>query len=100
MKCPAEIGGILSELIGVGLLQVRTAGWAGDANLCAAIADHLHNVPHLLDEFTQDGLEYYWEVERPQLRGSADEETLREFEPLWDRLEPYVLTEAAASKKT
>jgi hypothetical protein len=100
MKCPVEIGSILSELIGVGLLQIRTAGWAGEANQCAMIADHLHNLPRLLEAFTHDGLEYYWEVERSQFRGPADEETLREFEPLWDRLEPYVLSEAAASKRT
>jgi hypothetical protein len=44
---PAE-GVACLEILYQGLLLIRSAGWTGDAARAAAIADALHNVPHLL----------------------------------------------------
>jgi hypothetical protein len=48
------------EVLYRGLLCIRTAGWAGDAARAAAVADALHNLPHLLS----NGDEHGWTVER------------------------------------
>lgn len=89
MRCPKEISVILAEIIGTGLFQIRVAGWAGDAGRCAAHADHLHNLPHLLTDFTYEELRTYWDIEREQFLASSDEETSRVFQPLWERLRPF-----------
>jgi hypothetical protein len=38
----------LTEIMYRGFVAIRIAGWAGDAAKAAAIADALHNVPHLV----------------------------------------------------
>jgi hypothetical protein len=51
------------ELLRWTLLYVRNH--SNDTRNCFALADHMHNVPDLLEDFTAERLRYYWEVERP-----------------------------------
>src|SRR5262245_13802322 len=84
MQCPFEIAKVITEMIQVGLLRIRAFGWRGDAAHCAIEADHIHNLPALLRDFSEDALRYYWDVERAAYlrHGPASA-----FEPLWQRLE-------------
>jgi len=45
----AEVEALL-EVLYRGLLEIRLAGYAGDAARAEAIADALHNVPRLISE--------------------------------------------------
>lgn len=44
---------MLLEIMYRGFIAIRTAGWVGDAEKAAAIADALHNAPHLVSSGSQ-----------------------------------------------
>jgi len=94
MNCPPEIAEILLELLRTALLRIRSLAWAGDSRRCAAEADHVHNLPDLLSNFSPERLHYYWTVERPAFLSDpgADDP---QFQELWNRLAAHV--EAAAT---
>lgn len=98
MNCPPNIASILSEILQTGLLQIRVAGWQGDSNLAAEIADHLHNLPNLLLDFSQPRLTYYWEAERAAFQAGVDESIAKPYTDLWERLEPLVYANAESEK--
>ncbi|MEM7014814.1 MAG: hypothetical protein AAF585_25420, partial [Verrucomicrobiota bacterium] len=62
MRCPDEIHEPLSEILYWTLLEVRL--FASDRGYCFALADHAHNIPHLMSDFAPENLFYYWEVEK------------------------------------
>lgn len=64
MTCPAPIAEALHQILYYGLVAIRGAGREGDAETCALEADHLHNIPHLIERFSLDRLRHYLEVER------------------------------------
>lgn len=80
-----EIKMVLLDILRIGLLRIRVLGIGGSAERCSIEADHLHNLPHLIQSFNQDELLYYFDVERPcflaHAKSSADE-----FSVHWDRL--------------
>ena len=88
MQCPADIREVVSEILTAGLLRVRSLAWAGDARRCAVEADHLHNLPSLLENYEPEKLSYYWHVEKPAFVTASRGVCLDEFEPLWARLVP------------
>jgi hypothetical protein len=97
MNCPPEIAEIIFEILRNGLLRIRLTGWRGDAHRCAVEADHLHNLPRLLTQFSADSLRYYWEVERPSFLNQTTNDFLPGFEELWNRLACFV--EAGPSRR-
>ena len=52
------------DLLRSGLANVRNFAHAGRAELCAAEADHLHNVPSLIGEANEHRRLYYLRAER------------------------------------
>ncbi len=91
MRCPAEIADILVALLERGLLRIRALGWEGRAEPCAVEADHLHNLPALLADFSRERLVYYWQIERASYIDRLTPDDVSDWEPLWRRLEPYVV---------
>lgn len=91
MNCPDEIADLFLEVLYRGAIYARAAAWSEDAKLAALEADHIHNVPHLLKNFTREKLDYYWNIER---KGYAFQKKKWEepvgFEELWRQLEPLV----------
>jgi hypothetical protein len=91
MQCPAEIAGIITEILTTGLLRIRALGWSGaNAQRCAVEADHLHNLPALLSDFKPELLAYYWDAERVSFIRQSSPEDVEGFEPLWDALSEFV----------
>ncbi len=64
MNCPPEVEQSVLRILRMGILQGRVAGWEGDAERCAIECDHLHNLPGLLENFSIEALQYYFQVER------------------------------------
>jgi hypothetical protein len=86
--CPQHIAEPLLEILRLGLLAIRAAGFANRGDLCAIHADHLHNLPHLFDHYSDDLLLFYWQVERDKLIQKANPG--RYFEAPWSQLEMII----------
>jgi hypothetical protein len=90
MNCPSELTEVLMKLLMTGHLLIRMHGLSGRADLCAIEADHLHNLPDLVWDYSGARLYYYWAMERPSFAGRARADELRDsWEPLWEQLRPY-----------
>ena len=63
MTCPRDLQTPLLELLYWTMLEVR--GQSKDERYCFTLADHAHNIPHLVEKFSPELLFYYWECERP-----------------------------------
>ena len=90
MICPPDLATILLDIVQLGVLQARAAGWSGDAVGAAAAADHVHNLPGLLNNYTPCGLDYYWTTERSAFLAHCPAEWTQSFLPHWDRLQKHV----------
>ena len=89
MDCPPECARLLSEILYWSLLSIRGHGNNGDAKTCAILADHAHNLPSLIEDFSPEQLRYYWDCERRGLIQNAPL-SAESFEGLWDELRPHV----------
>src|SRR5437764_105171 len=90
MTCPPDAAAILLDVLGQGVLQARAAGWSGDVVRAATEADHVHNLPALLADYSPARLRYYWDVERAGYEAHAGPEKTAAFRPLWNRLRAHV----------
>ncbi|MBO0698786.1 MAG: hypothetical protein J2P46_10355 [Zavarzinella sp.] len=90
MTCPPELGAILLDILRDGLLACRSAGWSGDAGRAAVEADHLHNIPDLLADYSPERLQYYWEVERPVFAKRCSPDQLLMWKEHWERLRRFI----------
>lgn len=86
MNCPSELSGVLLHILRTGVLRIRSLGWSGNAAQCAREADHIHNLPDLLDRYSVDRLKFYWDVERISFIKQSAGADLAMFEPLWSEL--------------
>jgi hypothetical protein len=90
MNCPPEIAAVLLDILTQGLLLARSAGWAGDAQRAALEAEHLHNIPGLLKDFSMERLRYYWDAERPGYARCLTADDHAFWSPLWDKLRDLI----------
>ncbi len=86
MASSPEISELLLDILRTGILRIRSAAWSGDASRCAVEADHIHNLPDLIRNFSPDRLKYYWEVERTCFVDQSSPADLASFEALWTNL--------------
>lgn len=84
MHRQAEVAEILLRILERGLLRIRVLGVTGQSELCTVEADHLHNLPMLVQEPRLDLLSYYYNVERVAFLAQAD--SADQFNSDWDQL--------------
>jgi hypothetical protein len=96
MTCPPAVAAILLDVLTHGLLRVRSAAFSGDSAQAAIEADHLHNIPALLRNYSPELLRYYWEAERPGYAARIGPAARAEWEPLWSALRAAAAREEAA----
>ena len=80
-----EIRITLLKILRIGLLRIRALGSEGSAQQCSVEADHLHNLPGLVESSRPEELLYYYDIERPSFLRRTTSNT-DEFKPLWDQL--------------
>lgn len=98
MNCPESIADAVLAIIRHSLLEARMAGWNGDAELCAVLMDHIHNLPDLLSDYSEERLSYYWDVERPSFINRVSADVSDPFIPHWENLQKSgQLTETTAT---
>lgn len=77
---------VYCEILYWGLLAIRNQ--ADDSELCRSMADHLHNLPALLEDFDNEDLHrFYWDIERPCFIRRSPPQGLVRFQALWAELE-------------
>jgi hypothetical protein len=89
MKCPPEVAEILLDILKWGILRIRQLSWSGNPDRWAVEADHIHNLPDLLGNYSAESLRFYWEVSRPTFIDQSSPAELARFETLWKHLQPY-----------
>ena len=97
--CPRHIAEPLLEILKWGLLAIRAAGFANRGDLCAIHADHLHNLPELIEDYSEDRLLYYWQAERIGFMEKLNPGDYRYFVEPWSRLESIVAELDTDAKK-
>jgi hypothetical protein len=98
MCCPDDVAEVLTAILQTGLLRIRASAWANESERCAIEADHLHNLPSLLAQYSPDLLRYYWVVERTAFLNQSADQDVSSFEPLWNQLERLLKQYAIAVK--
>ncbi len=66
---------------------MRTARTSRDAQI---EANHLHNIPGLLDKFSVDLLQFYIDVERPRYVTQTNDQVLEEMRGAWSELADWL----------
>jgi hypothetical protein len=92
------------RVLSIGLLAIRdVAARRGQADVCEVEADHLHNIPSLLDETNEHRHVYYAVHERglylARIRASADETYLDRTVKLYEEPWKVILGCAMRSQK-
>lgn len=93
MTCPSEIHRALSEILYWTMIEIRC--YSNDSAYCFALADHGHNLPHLIDRFEPDRFYYYWECEKQCLSMALERQGKEIHARLsyeWNILEPLYET--------
>lgn len=90
MNCPPDIAETILQIIRYGILRARAAAWSGDSARSAIEADHIHNLPDLLQNYSPDKLQYYWEGEKPAFVAKVAHDGLGRFQDFWQALEAQV----------
>jgi hypothetical protein len=90
MQCPPEIVEIITDILTIGLLRIRAADWPDRSARCAVEADHLHNLPNLLANYSPELLDYYWDTERPCFVNNSTAEDIEVFRPAWESLAEFI----------
>lgn len=86
MTCPPDIARVIVQILQVAILRIRAGGWREDGARCAVEADHVHNLPALLIDYSDELLRFYWQVERPSFMKRCRPDDLVGYEPLWAEL--------------
>jgi hypothetical protein len=87
VNCPAQIARVLLSILQKGILRTRSLAWLGESERCAVEADHIHNLPDLLAEFSPTKLSHYWYVARTAYANEIPEDQLDDWESLWQQLD-------------
>jgi hypothetical protein len=85
MDMSDEIKTVLLSILRIGLLRIRALGTEGSAQQCSVEADHLHNLPGLVQSPRPDQILYYYNVERTGFLRSTTSNT-DEFKTQWEQL--------------
>ena len=96
MQCPVELSNILAEIIRIGVLRTRHFADNGYVARCVIEADHIHNLPSLLQDYSLALLLFYWQTERSMFMEQNTGDELGQFKPVWARLSCYL--QAAAQQ--
>src|SRR5687768_106289 len=97
MNCPPDVADALIEILRMGILQTRVWADQKDYRRCVQEADHIHNLPGLLNNYNPQLLAFYWNVERPLLIQQISDQQCRAFHPAWDKLRGLVERECGRS---
>jgi hypothetical protein len=86
MNTPPIVQTSLLTILKIGLLNIRYYADGRNLERCAIEANHLHNIPGLLEKFSIDLLKFYIDVERTQYIRETKDQVLEEIRDAWTEL--------------
>lgn len=86
MRSPDDIQTQLLTILEIGIVNIRSHCWAQRYHLCGVEADHVHNIPDLVENFSADKLAYYLEVEVAQYLREMGGNVRDDLRAPWDAL--------------
>ena len=89
MNGPPEILESIAAILETGLLRIRSLAWSAKSDDCAIEADHIHNLPILITDYSVEKLRYYWCVERLSYIDQIASDQLVGWNPLWEQLKRH-----------
>jgi hypothetical protein len=90
MRCPDALADLLIEILYLATLRIRCEGKMGNGGRCEIEADHVHNLPQLLKEYSAGALLYYYQIEVPSFERRSLDANINAFRPLWTELGNYI----------
>jgi hypothetical protein len=76
----------LLRILKYGLLNIRHYADCKNFGRCGIEANHLHNIPGLLENFSADLLKFYLDVEVPQYVRETNGQVLADIRSAWAEL--------------
>jgi hypothetical protein len=86
MRSPDDIQTQLLTILAIGILNIRSHCEAQRYHLCRAEADHLHNIPGLIEHFSMEKLAYYLEIEVAQYLRDMSDKPRSDLQAQWNAL--------------
>jgi len=96
METPPIIQENLLRILKYGLLNIRYYARGKNLERCAIEANHLHNIPALLETFSVDLLKYYIDIEVPEYVRETNNQVPEEFRLAWIALTDWVSQQSSA----
>jgi hypothetical protein len=90
MESLPEIRECLLEVVATGIINIRSEATRGNCARCFIEADHIHNLPTLVCDFSHELLKFYLDVEKPAYISQSSGAETKSFESVWARLERAV----------
>jgi len=86
---PENVKDAFLKILFYTLIDIRAN--AQNAARCQTLADHAHNIPGLISDYTDDIFKYYWELERQDFINQMEKigETFASFREPWAILEGH-----------
>ncbi len=91
MTIPPVIQASLLTILKLGLLNIRYHAQRKNCERCAIEANHLHNIPGLLEKFSVDLLKFYIDVEMPEYVRDTNGQVVDEIRSAWAELTDWLL---------
>lgn len=82
----AEVKTAIARILSESLLRIRLQGALGDHRSCELEADHVHNLPNLLMNFSDELLAFYYNVERKQYLAQSRGKYPQSYDADWKTL--------------
>jgi hypothetical protein len=95
MNTPSIVQAALLTILKHGLLNIRYQAERKNCERCAIEANHLHNIPGLLENFSVDVLRYYLDLERPQYVRETNDQVLAQIRSAWVELADWLSEQRA-----
>jgi len=90
MKILETLQESLLAIVERGIVNIRFQCEGGRYELCEAEANHIHNIPGLVQDFSADKLAYYLEVEVPQYVRAIGHPPRGDLLPQWEILRRWL----------
>ena len=86
----SEVKDALTEIVYYGILLIRSEARAGNATRCAIEAEHLHNLPNLINNYSDEHLLCYYPNEVTSYLAATKSVNVNCYRPAWAIIDQYL----------